>query len=383
VQGFGCKDRIELDNRKFQVHTGCDPDKERIVTEVFEEGRYLFGESRNYPTRRDDQESINETYLKTVVSKLHTSILDEIDVIFHAHNKLKEKKDHFAHYRMGKVLLSRNFYEEAVENFQRSVKLNTDFIRGYKLLAIAYLKAGKYMYAIETFEEALKLKPDFPDLINGLGIAHSFLGNFDKASEYYQETLKINPNYMESHFNLGVSLFLGTLLENPNEQNIVIPVRIIRTLKQFRKQEVYQSTYWQNLFDESLEIINSADKDRIILALQDLQLKLSSKEDDIAAAMDFFFIKFMYGGKMFQDEEMAYYEKRISEEAEKHSGYADYWNELGTLHLIQCRDYFLRAMNEIGKAVEINKNYDEAVRSMELMKNSKKGFLILLRAILK
>ncbi len=383
MQGFGCKDKVELEDRNFQVHTGCDPEKERIVTEVFEDGQYLFGESRNYPTRRDDRETVNETYLKTIVSKLHTSILDEINVIFHAHNKLKDKNDHFAHYRMGKVFLSRSFYDEAVENFRRSVELKSGFIRGYKLLAIAYLKSEKYINAIEVLEEALKLQPDFPDLINGLGIAYSFLGNFDKASEYFQATLKTNPNFMESHFNLGVLLFLGTVLENPNEENVVIPVRIIRTLKQFRKLEVYQSSYWQKQFDESMEIINSAQKDKIVKTLQDLQIMLSSKEDDIAAAMDFFFIKFMYGGKMFQDEEMAYYEKRISEEAEKHSGYADYWNELGTLHMIQCRDYFLRAMSELGQAVVINKNYDEAVRSLELMKNSKKGFLILLRAILK
>ena len=50
---------------------------------------------------------------------------------------------------------------------------------------------------------------------------------------------------------------------------------------------------------------------------------------------------------------------------------------------LRKKDVLSEMMNEIGEAVKLNPKYEEANHSLELMKNSKKGFLILLRAILK
>lgn len=382
MKGFGYKEKVEIDKHRFQVHTGCDPDKHRIVTEVFEEGLYLYGKKQGYSLRKQEHETPSEVYLKSIVSDLHQATLDELEVIFRAHEKLKEKNDFLSHYRLGKVFLSKNFYTEAIENFERAIEIRSEYIRAYKLLGLTFLKAGAHDRAIKTYQSALELQPDFPDLINGLGIIHTHIGNYEQARNFFQQALKINPDFIESYFNLGVILFLATLSENPNEE-IVIPVRIIRTLKELKQLESYQGTYWQQLFDDTFLVLEQKNKESIVHSLKELQLRLASKEDDIVTAMDFFFIKFMYGGKGLKDEEMAYYEQKIRQEADKHEGYADYWNELGTLHLIQCRDYFLRAMNEIGEAVKLNPKYEEANHSLELMKNSKKGFLILLRAILK
>ena len=383
MKGFGFKDKVEIDIHQFQVSTGCDPDKQRIVTEVFERGRFLYGNNQSYALRSNENESEVETYVKSTISKLHNATLDEIKVIFRAHQKLKEQRDFLSHYRLGKVFLSKNFYKEAIENFKWVIELNVNFIRAYKLLGLTYLKSGMYDEAIAIYEKAIDLQPAFPDLLNGLGIIHTTIGNYEQARNFFQRALQQNPDFIESHFNLGVILFFATIRENPDEEQIVIPVRIARTLKEMRELEVYQSKYWQEQFDHLALALEEGKKESIVHALQELQLKLSAKEDDVVTAMDFFFIKFMYGGKGVKDDEMAYYESKIREEADKHEGYADYWNELGTLHLIQCRDYFLRAMDEFSEAVKINPKYEEANQSLELMKNSKKGFLILLRAILK
>ena len=46
-------------------------------------------------------------------------------------------------------------------------------------------------------------------------------------------------------------------------------------------------------------------------------------------------------------------------------------------------DLFLQSVREIEQAVALNENYREASNNLALIKNVKKGFLILLRAILK
>ncbi len=56
---------------------------------------------------------------------------------------------------------------------------------------------------------------------------------------------------------------------------------------------------------------------------------------------------------------------------------------MGIVHIIQCRHLFLKAVAEFERAVELNRNYSEARENLELIQNVKKGFLILLRAILK
>ena len=59
------------------------------------------------------------------------------------------------------------------------------------------------------------------------------------------------------------------------------------------------------------------------------------------------------------------------------------WNNLGVIHLIQCRNLFLQALGEFRKALEINPDFEKAQKNKVLVENDGKEFLILLRAILK
>jgi hypothetical protein len=91
----------------------------------------------------------------------------------------------------------------------------------------------------------------------------------------------------------------------------------------------------------------------------------------------------MYGGRELSQSELEIYERRFQNQLEDNKMFADYWNALGILHIIQCRIFYLKAYSEIEKAVTLNDSYAEAKHNLELIKNNKKGFLILLRAILK
>jgi len=181
---------------------------------------------------------------------------------------------------------------------------------------------------------------------------------------------------------LGVLLFRSTLQDNKDEQNVVLPARVLRTFKQIREQESYGSSEWQDLFTYTSEMMTSGARAKVIDALEALQLKLVSSEQ-MNVTMDAFFLKFMYGGKELKQEELEKFEEIFQKEKDKYGNHADYWNELGVIHLIQCRDYFLKALKEFDQATKINPKYQAALNSLGLMKHGKKGFLILLRAILK
>ncbi len=383
MHGFGYQDELQVDNRRFRIHTGCDADKHRVVTEVFEGGQFVYSSTNRFFIRRDSSDTINETYLKSVTTNLHDNTIEEIRLLFYIQEKIKLLAQYMPHYRLGKVFFSRNFIGEAIYNFKRTIELKPDFYRAYKRLGLAYIKTGDLGKAAQICLQVLEQDKPFPDIYDTLGVVYTHMGEYEKARSVLQKAIEIKKDFPEANFNMGIVLFLSTLADLPPEEDVVIPVRVLRTLQQMRGQPNYKNENWQALFDEVSERLASGQKERIHEILLELQLKIATRDDDISTTMDFFFLRFMYGGRTLNQEEMNYYEKKIRQEESEHQGFADYWNELGILHLIQCRDYFLKALENFEQATEINPKYQEAKQTLDLMRHSRKGFLILLRAILK
>lgn len=96
-----------------------------------------------------------------------------------------------------------------------------------------------------------------------------------------------------------------------------------------------------------------------------------------------FYLKFMYDGVNLTEREIRQYEQELKDAIKVKPEYADLWNSLGVVHLIQCRNLFLQALNEFDCALEINPSYEKAMKNKKLVENDGKEFLILLRAILK
>jgi tetratricopeptide (TPR) repeat protein len=379
---IGYKDKVSIGEREFHIQTGSDSDKNRLLSEVFEKGRFIFSFSEPYSIRHEIDNVLSEDYLKSVTYDLHASIQEEIQLLFNIQDRLETMPQAQPHYRLGKVFFARNFLEEARRQFTITIERQPEFLRAYKYLGLTYLKLRQFNAAAEVLLRANKQKPNLPDILDCLGVVSTQIGDYENAKNFLQEAISLKANLLESNFNLGVVLFLSTLNNDADDNNIVIPTRILRAMKQIRELENYQDDSWQSRFERVLEIFKTGKKKEIISAITELQLQITTRED-LGTVMDFFFLKFMFGGRELNDEEMEFYEKRIYEEASKRNGFADYWNELGIVHLIQCRDYFLKALREMEKAVEINPKYESAQNTLELMKHSKKGFLILLRALLK
>ena len=96
-----------------------------------------------------------------------------------------------------------------------------------------------------------------------------------------------------------------------------------------------------------------------------------------------FYLKFMFGGKGKDDEFIRDYAEQLRQAIDKYPGYADLRNHLGISYLIQCRNLFLSALEEFREALKINPEFKKAEKNLKLAENDGKGFLILLRAILK
>jgi len=381
VETIGFHSKIKLDNREFHVHTGSVTEKNVVLSEIFEKGKFISAKNIDFFSRNDEGSS-RENYIKYIAEKLHKEMLDEIDVLFFVHAKIKFVDQYLPHYRLGSVFYEKGFYNEARENLQRVVELKGDFVPAYHRLGLCYLKTGDYKKAIDVLEKGVKIEPNFVDLVNALGVALCLMRDYKNSSHYFQEVIKKNPEYDEANFNLGVVLYRSMLESEPDDEITVIPSRITRYIKSLKIMDRYSSDKWQDNFNQVLEIIKNAKIENVLTNLENLQIKLVT-DLKINSLLDIFFLRFMYGGRELTKEELEDYEHKIKEQELDRGDFADYWNDIGIIHMIQCRNLFLSALNEFEKAAEFNEEYEEAKKNLSLVKNNKKGFLILLRAILK
>ncbi len=382
MKGIGLRDKLTFESHEFQIHTGNDPLKNIVKSEVFEKGQFIFSTEDPYSVRENNEDRIDEEYLKDITFEQHQNTLDEIKILFLVNEKIKQIRQYLPHFRLGKVFLNRNFIEEAVSNFERVIELNPDFVRGHIKLGLSYFKMGKHMEAIKAFLQAHKLKPEYPDILNFLGITYAKINNFPAASKFLKKALEIKPNFKEANFNLGIVLFLSSIADDEDDSKVIIPARFIRGFKEIIKMKSFQSSFWHQQFVKTQQILDEGTKKTVVQALEKIQSELMTHEDG-SDIMDYFFLQFMFGGSELKNNKLDFFEELVTAEVDKNNTYADYWNELGIIHLVQCREFFIKAIAEFEKSTKIDPDYEAAKKNTELLRHNKQGFLILLRAILK
>ena len=75
---------------------------------------------------------------------------------------------------------------------------------------LEYKNLGKYQLAIDDYNKAIKINPDYVDAYNDRGIAYHKSGNYKNALDDYNRAIKINPDYVKAYYNRGfVKMKLG------------------------------------------------------------------------------------------------------------------------------------------------------------------------------
>jgi len=374
--------KVSVHAREFHVHTGSVAEKNVIISEIFERGKFVTSKQLVFEERDARNEPSKQRFLKNKASDLHQDTIDEINMLFHIQSKIKALKLFLPHFKLGTVFFYRNIIPEAIESFKVCLEAKPDFIPAYIMIGKCYIRLGIYTDAVHYLLKGYKQNSEYPDLSNTLGVALTLSKEYQKATSILQQALKKNPEFDEANFNLGIALFRSTTDSTDQQDKSIVPPRVMRYLKALVRQERYQSSEWQKMFEDTTEVVQNGNLDEIFNHLERLQLALITHLK-IDPMIESFYLKFMYGGRELSYPELESYEARIWALSAERNNFADFWNEMGTIHIIQCRHLFLKALGEFEKAVELNKNYSEALKNLELTQNIKKGFLILLRAILK
>ena len=95
---------------------------------------------------------------------------------------------------------------EAMQLLEQLVQTNPDYAEAHDNLGNAYLKENLLPKAIEQYRQALLLKPDLPETQNNLGNALAQAGRLSEAIPHYEQSLELDPDNASVQANLGLAL---------------------------------------------------------------------------------------------------------------------------------------------------------------------------------
>ena len=162
--------------------------------------------------------------------------------------------DHITQYDLGLLYYYRERYDQAIEHFEKAIRLKSDYapainslgnvysakgdwdkaIEIYRSIAedafygtphfalsnmaLAYYQKKEYGQAEKYFNEALALKKDFVNALWGLGMTYNATGRYSEAIVKLEAALKRDPKSAGLHFELGRSYQgLGERVKAQNE----------------------------------------------------------------------------------------------------------------------------------------------------------------------
>jgi tetratricopeptide (TPR) repeat protein len=379
---IGYNDNVSVSNRTFHIQTASNIKKGTARCEVFEQGKLISTHDLEFERRKTFSEDSLETRVREIVSFLHKETIEEIELMFQIRDKVKKLKHSPSNIKLGLIFLQNNLLNDAIEQFELALSIDPDSGEALNKLGLAYIKLGQNNTAMNYFKTAIEKGYKYADVYHNLGLALLNEKQHNKALNNFQEAIRINPKYSQAQYNLAIA-YLDSILIDKSENLLPPPsIRMERAQQLLNKLSTNSSNGFEKISIKVTNALSEKDISSAINILVTNRDKVFPPELDSLIGMDFY-LKFMYGGRKLNTEIIQKFEDRLNGAIEKNNNYADLWNSLGIVHLIQCRNLFLQALSEFDKSLELNPSFDKALKNKKLVENDGKEFLILLRAILK
>jgi tetratricopeptide (TPR) repeat protein len=373
MEGLGLNNDVIVGGRKLHVQTSYSEATGSIVSSVFDNGRVI--DRREVSYRNGTAPSV----LQDRLTEVHNQTISDFETLFYIAEKVRTVRHPGSALRLGRLFLRKRLTDEAISVLRLTLDMDPDLVEARVLLAHALNLRGDYTEAKSLLEAHADSSSGFADLHNVFGETLFFLEQSARAAEQFTRALSINPEFAAAHYNLALALLAQACGENQDASSEDdLQERAVEHLQQaFKLAPELRTVDVKAAFGLLREERPEEALERLIAARPgpflgpDLDF-----EDD-------FYLKFMYGGKGRDDEFIAAYVGKLKETLKDYPNFADLHHNLGVAYLIQCRNLFLKALDEFRAALKINPRFERAKKSLKIAENDGKGFLILLRALLK
>jgi tetratricopeptide (TPR) repeat protein len=98
-----------------------------------------------------------------------------------------------AYNNRGNAYTTRGEYDRAVQDYDQSIKLNSNYARAFNNRGVAYQKKGEYDRAINDFDQSIKLDPDYANAFANRAETYLSKGEYKRAVLDYDEAIRLKP----------------------------------------------------------------------------------------------------------------------------------------------------------------------------------------------
>lgn len=168
------------------------------------EKTYLLKDQYQSFMKEDTALSFQEMTLNLAIESLINQDFDDTKA-FLKQLDLESKASAIYYDMQGVVHLENKNYYKALEQFNKSIELNPDFVISYHNRAITYKKLGEFDKAELDFYRALELNDSIEQIYFGKAKLMELKGDIRSAKQYYKDASR-NTYYPEASVNYAVLL---------------------------------------------------------------------------------------------------------------------------------------------------------------------------------
>ena len=374
---LGLNSDLRVGKKKLHIQTSFNEETRIAIAEIFEGGRIVDRRETVFDA------DISESRFQKEVKQFHGLVISDLELLFFVARQVRASKSISSITKLGKLFLQKGFYKEAIEQFLLVQKLETDSRCCYNELGQACFASGDYTAAMENFLQAIDMNPNYPDLYLYLARAYWKLEKFSLAIVQLNKAIQLNKEYHIAYYTLGLYLAESTIT-SPRDKDLLPPIERLKEAEHYLRKAVNLSAdYDKQLIESGFEkLANRENVEAAITDFEDALQKTATQSSKIVADSEFY-LKFLFAGLDKDTKALDHYIRTLERSIAQHSGYPDLHQSLGIAYLIKGWHLFVNSMEEFQAAVDLNPSFKKAQKNLKLLKNDGRGFLILLRAILK
>ncbi|MCX5849423.1 MAG: tetratricopeptide repeat protein [Deltaproteobacteria bacterium] len=127
------------------------------------------------------------------------------DTTLFGHALQVTKDNYLAHGSLGPALFKEGKTEEAIDHYNKAIRIMPDYVEPYNNRGAAYAQLGQYQQAIEDYNHAIRIRPDYIPPYNNRGAAYARLGQHQRAIEDYNHAIRLKPEGADAYHNRGLA----------------------------------------------------------------------------------------------------------------------------------------------------------------------------------
>jgi tetratricopeptide (TPR) repeat protein len=371
-KSYGIDTNIKTERGNYLIETYADSNQFMVISEIFFEGKII--EMKEVPY----ESTISEDGLIKLIQKLQNSIISDFERLFNLDKEIKDRASAENLFKIGRLYFKRKLLGRAQESFRKCISIAPEFADGYKGLGQILMLLEKYSESEMNFRKALQLETKRADYHFHLGRLLFTVKRDKEAEKCFTKALELNSDYAEAYFYQGAAM-LRQLIESSGsrlDDKMLIPIKVA-----LKNASILDQRFREKGFNEAFDLL----EEKLYIESLDKFIDFSQRFMEIEAhdVIDEFNLFAKYSKKKISLLTVDEYINNIRAMIEEHPEYADLHNALGKAYILKIRALLNASTLQFQKALEINPDYIEAKKNIELVENEGKGFLLLLRAILK